>query len=791
MAKSVLTTVLLAGTMLATPLSFAAGQPATPDTATTAAPPGPSVRLPSRTTAEEVRVFAATRKTTGGGLIKKQTVAKSVSTISSEYIRTQPAIQNAYQYVQITPGALVSVTDPYGLSEQGSINIHGLGQDELGYVLEGMPLNDIGYYTAYPSQFIDSENIDEVSLAQGTADLDSPVISAAGGLMNISMLDPSVRPGGSVDVAFGSYNTNREFIRLDSGLIGDTGIRTFVSYSHTGSDDWHGPGRVKRTHVDYKAVREWGDGNRMTLTGTYHDGITPIYVQPTLQQFQQYGVNNNYDNPYVPGDPNYWKLHVGTFRILYMSAPSRFTITDNLTLNVTPYWQYGYGNSPYGTTLFETGNYQGTAGPYNIYIPNYGANGGPNLATNGSVVQANYQDLQYRAGFIAKATYTTGPNSVIFGYWYDYSDETDTESYSALSAQGAPGDIWADTNNGLLRLPNGQLLLAGQDHVITQVNELFVADILKLLDDKLTLEAGFKEAMVSRGGTNGVPGPQYRAVINNAEPLPRLAARYQIDQENQVFANVSTNFRTPSEATFFNEYYGGAIYAAANTDLKPEYSISEDVGYRYTGPMFTASASFFNFNFTNRQIATEVGGSLINESINAGGQTTRGMDVEAGTRPWNHISTYISGEYLSSTIDNNLQVGNTYLPTAGKTAIRSPKFQAGLGLTYDDGMFFGNLTVKYAGSQYSTFMDDEKIPSYTTANLAVGYRLPNIGLRARPEFKLNFVNLGGADYLSGVATPTANAKTTTALNGTQISGSPPDYYLAGGFAVLFTATQAF
>ena len=80
---------------------------------------------------------------------------------------------------------MVSTTDPYGLSEQGSINIHGLGQDELGYVMEGMPLNDIGYYTAYPSQFIDSENIDEISLAQGAADLDSPVISATGGLMTI------------------------------------------------------------------------------------------------------------------------------------------------------------------------------------------------------------------------------------------------------------------------------------------------------------------------------------------------------------------------------------------------------------------------------------------------------------------------------------------------------------------------------------------------------------------------------------------------------------------------------
>jgi iron complex outermembrane receptor protein len=782
MAKPVLMMALLASTGLATPLSQAVAQPDAGDTAILEKS-GAKLRVPSRTTAEDIVVTSVKRKTVGGGLIKRQTAAKSVSTVSSAYIKTQASIQNVYQFVKLAPGALVATADPYGLSTQFSINVRGLGQDELGYVLEGMPLNDIGFYTAYPSQFIDSENIDEISLAQGSADLDSPVISAAGGLMNISMLDPSVRPGGSVDVSYGSYNTNREFLRLDSGLIGNTGIRAFLSYSHTDSDQWRGPGSVKRQHIDYKLVKEWGDGNRVTLTGTYHDGITPNYTRPTLAQYREFGTNYNYDSAFKPGDGNYWRLNTGTFRILYMSAPSTLVLTDNLTLNVTPYWQYGYGNGPYGTELSQDGNFQGTAGPYSVSIPNYLANQG--------TVMANYQDLQYRAGLISKLTYTTGPNSVILGNWYDYSDETDTQSFSALSTSGEPGDIWADTNSGLIRLSNGKLLLAGEDHVITQTNEIFLADILHLFNDKLTLEAGFKEAMISRNGTNGVPGPQYSAIINNAEPLPRFAARYQIDAENQVFASVTTNFRTPSEATFFNAYYGGQIYAAANTNLKPEYSISEEVGYRYTGPLVTASATFFNYNFTNRQIATIVGGNQISESVNAGGQTTRGVDVEMGTRPWHHISPYVSGEYLHSTIDNDLLVGSDYLPTAGKTAVRSPKFQEALGLNYDDGNFFGSFSVKHVGSQYATFMNDEKIPDYTTLDMGFGYRLPPIGLKARPEVKLNIINLTGEDYLSGVASPTANARTTVGRDGTVIAGSSPNYYLSGGFTVLFTAKQGF
>jgi len=746
---------------------------------------------PPRTTAEDIVVIAARSRPTGGGLIKKQTDAKSVSTVSQTYIANQAPIQNAYQYVNLTPGALVSTTDPFGLSTSFSINIHGLGQDELGYTLEGMPLNDIGYYTAYPSQFIDSENIDEVSLAQGSADLDSPVISEAGGLMKITMLDPSLHPGGSADFSAGSFNTSREFIRLDSGLIGNSGLRAFVSYSHTGSDQWRGPGRVKRQHLDFKVVKEWGDGNRIAWSGEWHDGITPSYENPTLAAYKAEGAHGRDVNraaSFTPGSTNFWKDYVGTFRILYTAIPTRLALSDELTLNATPYFQYGYGNSPYQDVFADQNAiFQGGAGPYSTHIPNFAANGGS--------VMANFEDLQYRAGLVTKLTYATGSNSIVFGTWYDYSNESDVQSYSGLSISGEPADIWADITAQKLRVTSGpyagRLLLSNSDDVITQTNQLFLADTVKLLGGKLGIEAGLKYAMVSRDGVNQVPGPQYHARINDAEPLPRLSVKYQIDPKNMVFLGASTDFRTPSEQTFFNQYYQGTLTYAANTSLKPEYAISESLGYRYQGPRFNAAVSVFNYNFTNRQITTLGGGSsAVNRSINAGGQTSRGIDLEAGTRPWHHISPYVSAEYLQATIDNDIQSGRDTLPTRGKTAVRSPHVQAALGLGYDDGTVFGSFDAKYVGKQFSTFTNDEQIASHITTNLSLGYRAPAIGLKARPEFKLNLINMGG-DYLSGVANPTTNAKSTLGRAGTAIAGTAPSYYLSAGLAVLFTARQSF
>jgi hypothetical protein len=104
---------------------------------------------------------------------------------------------------------------------------------------------------------------------------------------------------------------------------------------------------------------------------------------------------------------------------------------------------------------------------------------------------------------------------------------------------------------------------------------------------------------------------------------------------------------------------------------------------------------------------------------------------------------------------------------------------------------FGTIGLKFVDKQYATFMDDESIPGYVTMDLALGYRFPSVGLKGRPEIKLNLINLNEGNYLSGVATPTTNANTITGRFGTQIAGSSPTYYLSAGFTALLTVRQAF
>ncbi len=714
----------------------------------------------------------------GGGLIQAQYAPKSVSTVSNDYIQKQSPATSPFMLVQLLPGAVVSEVDPWGLSG-GQLALRGLDQTEMAFLWEGMPIADVGNYSTYPSQFVDGENMSELTLQQGSSNIDSPTINGSGGLFTFRDRDPLDQFGGLADVGIGNYNYKRSFLRVDTGEIGHTGIRGFVSVSYQHDDAWRGPGVDNKTHVDWKAVKDWGEGNRVALVGAYQISVQNDYTTPTLGQWNKSGRNENWDSSYSPGDTNFWRLNRNPFENLEMSAPSHFNLGHNVSLDFDPYFLYSYGNGEIGLTEYSGKNFLG-AQPVTVEFPNTAAN-------DTAPTMLAFIGKNYRSGFNSSVSWNVGHNRLFAGWWSDYSNAHDYDTFSPVSAAGKPPSVWGDRGN--IKTTQGQDYLDENIDTKTSVDALYVGDALKLLNNRLTFEVGFKEAIVQRDGTNYLPGPQYKAILNDSQPLPAASAHYQFDQRNQVFASVTTNFRSPASITLYDSYsYIDGSAHAGGTDVKDEYSIAEEAGYRYTGEAIVGSASYFHYNFVNRQITTPVPGTgnAVSETIDAGGQTSDGVNVELGTRPFWHFRPYVSGQYLHATIDNDILVGSDLLPTSGKTAVRSPSFVGAAAVDWDDGEFFWNLNVRYVGSQYSTFMNDERMPAYYEMGGDVGMRWHDLGALKAPTLQLDFVNLTDNNFLSGVNSITTNAKTTNGVYGTKISGNLPTYLIGEGLGVFAT-----
>ncbi|WP_010160682.1 TonB-dependent receptor [Sphingomonas sp. PAMC 26617] len=718
------------------------------------------------------------------GLLPDQDTPKQQSAISAAFIAKQAPTLNAFQLVALLPGANVASTDPYGLSASSSLTLRGLGQDEIGVLMEGAPQNDIGYYYAYPAQFADSENLKQVTLAQGAVDLDSPTIGGAAGLLSLALDDPKTAPQAQLDLSLGSYNARRVFARLDTGTIGTTGLRAFVSYSQIQADNWRGAGFDKRRHVDAKLLDEWGKGNRASLAVSYNETNASTYPSPTLAEFQADGRGFNYDRDYAPGNTNYWRLYRAPFRNVYLSAPVHLTLADGLALDTTSYLQFGYGNSPYGTQLATTGNFLGTealADPVAL----------PGAVDGVATVLGNFTGDQFRGGNVSKLTLDAGAHRITAGLWFDYGTDRVLQTYTSIGDDGTPRDRWGYQDKAI-RTADGRLLAYENERTVTVTKGFFVADSITLTP-RLTVDVGFKGVDVLRSGRNYLPGPQDRVRSDSFAALPRAAIHYKIDDRQQVFANVTTNFRAPNEYTLYNVYAEGAVATQGTTALRNEYSVSQELGYRFIGSNLSASVTAFHYRFRNRQLATVVdqGGAQINSTLNAGRQTTYGVDGEIDYRPAAGISLYVSGEYLHARLSDDVPIGADFLPTRGKHAVSSPSVQFGAGAIYDDGRLFGSAAGKYTGRQYATFMNDERIPGYATLDLSVGVHLADWLDGKRTDLRLNAINVTDPHVLSGVQAVSTNARDTIGRNGTLIAGSPPAYYVGGGAAVIATVSRVF
>jgi iron complex outermembrane receptor protein len=765
----------------------------------------------------ETTPSGVTRVDLGGGLMIQEDQPKSRSTVTRDFIAKQASTSNPYQLVEMLPGANINSPDAAGLNG-GNITLRGFNSDQIGLTIDGAPVNDSGNYALYPQEYLDSENIGQISIAQGFQDLDSPHIGATGGVVNVYSRDPSKTAGGLVGLSYGTRNVQREFVRIETGQIGR--VRGYFSYSHYQANHWRGPGTDNRDHFDAKVVADIGEQSKITLSAIYNDAVNNFYVAPTLANFNQFGATgfqNNYDRTYNPGGTannqntgtnGYYKFRINPFKNLIMSAPATFAVTDNLTVDVTPYLWWGYGSGGGVSSLSESGF-------------NFGGNKiSQDLNGNGTRTdKINYYlpsiTETYRPGIINKATYQLGNQKLIAGYWYEAALHKQYGTGSLLNADGSVADAFNEGNN--LIITSGPF--AGQKYqkrntiTNTRTNVLFVGDSISLLDDRLTVDVGVKQAFISRHGQNLLPSGANAAITafrnaSTSETLPVLGANLKLDDKNSIFGGLSTSFRTPQNYALFDSV--SATSSSATNGFtrggvqKPERAISMEFGHRFQGERIASSVSVWGYHYQGRQFQTNIpdpsgNGSFISQNINGGNSTGYGVDFEVGTRPINNVRYYVSGELNRITLDGDIQTSsslngrtiNDYLPTRGKYAPQAPSILFGIGMDYDDGSLFAGVKAKYVGRQFSSFTNDESIPGSARVDAMIGYRLGDIGPAKKPEIKLNLYNIADQSVLTGVSGVNATAKNITGRNGGTISGSAPSYYVGQGFAAIVSLTSGF
>jgi iron complex outermembrane recepter protein len=321
------------------------------------------------TEVETVVVTGARGPFTIEGAIAAETVAKTRSTITQEFIATQTPGQTILQTLNLVPGLNFVNGDPYGNSG-GNIRLRGFDGNRVSLTFDGIPLNDTGNYATYTNQQLDPELIERASVNTGTTDVDSPTASATGGTINYTTARPLEDMGFEINTSIGEFDYKRIFMRGDTGAFGPWGTTAYGSVSYTGYDKFKGPGDLEKTQFNGKLHQDLGNGDFASVSAHWNVNRNDFYNNFITQAQFDSGTyleqdqacilpvagpgaqNENTQATFIRSDgtvgtgscTNFYGLRINPSNTGNIRGQFSYGLTDNIRFTFDPSFQYTIAN---------------------------------------------------------------------------------------------------------------------------------------------------------------------------------------------------------------------------------------------------------------------------------------------------------------------------------------------------------------------------------------------------------------------------------------------------------------
>ncbi|WP_353203405.1 TonB-dependent receptor plug domain-containing protein [Sphingomonas sp.] len=603
---------------------------AAPATAKDAAPAAPAVATPEDAGSDIVVTAKSTRSATTLPGTEIQKLLPGISPLKA---------------IQTLPGVLYITADPWGYNEQNAqIFIHGFAGNQLGYTMDGVPLGDQSYgnYNGLsPQRAVISENVGRVVVSTGAGDLATASNSNLGGTVETFSSDPLKRLGVQATQTFGSYDTSRTFVRVDTGTFGGNNS-AYLSGSRQRARAWDFNGLQGGYQANAKFVHDDKVG-KLTLYFDYNDFTQPnedatAFFKPsagnTATAVQLYTPYTKpffypdftpYRTSYLSALGNSPAAEGGNYRNYYSDAQrtdylgyARYDahLSDRITWSTTGYFHHNDGAGvvagPLGQSITVAQAYLDPA--YATLPSNCRFSGNNNgvrptactaltdaqaaaagaalvAATGGSGLITRTTEYRIdREGVISALDINLGDHKIELGGWFEHNSTTQWRRWYAV-----------DVNNPGLSTPYIRPLSAAAPLFTQYQGEARINQLqLHLQDtwqatDKLLIQAGFKTSaqwadgrfpvQPRAGSLSGLAGGLPQGKINTLRWfLPAVGASYDFNGHEQLYFNVQKNLRQ------YPAYLAGgggpwftgsqAAFDAFATQGKPETSWTYEGGFR-------------------------------------------------------------------------------------------------------------------------------------------------------------------------------------------------------------------
>ncbi|WP_281701780.1 TonB-dependent receptor [Acetobacter malorum] len=666
-----------------------------------------------------------------------------------------------YKMLDRMPGVSFSSTDPFGIDSFGAnLYVRGFFMNQLGVTVDGVPLNDQTYQSVSGMSLASSiipDDIQSMRMSQGAGSVELPSTNTLGGTIQIGSSDPSEKRGGKVSQSFGSYNSYRTYVRLDSGKLNDTGTRFYTSYARTDEGMWMGKGDQFMQQVDAKLVQPIGNRSRMSAffnwstLAQWNYPDTSIGILKNLgwrtphlypNYAQAYGIANG-TRPVPPGYNTVPGIN-GADIAMYDGGQSEtnfmgglhfdLALTDRLTWNTTI-----YGHS-------QTGYYSYTDSE----------DPSPNGAPFSEEV---WQNRQERYGIDTSLRYKWGRHTIEGGVWYENNNQqAGLFNYQQpLLGEGAPLKAVGPYN------VYGRAFMQGYNFQwTTNVMQFHLQDSVQLTPG-LTLHAGFKSMVATTaGGANynnadwtGADALPNGSLTASQAFLPHINLDWHLNDHHEFYVDVAENMRAYEVSAFGvgNSIYSvqdQATFQAQKRAAEPSKAWVYLGGYRYTSRYLQANATIYHASLIHPLLAAAVGSltNPVSQVIDFGHISMTGANGAITLTPIRGLSFTNTLSYNKGTYDRNVDTVGGYYGLSGKNIVNYPAWMYKTALSYTWKGATAHFDANYFGRRYYSFMNDTSVPGYWVANAGLEYRFGDMSVLKNVTASFNVYNLFNNKYIS-------------------------------------------
>ncbi|MBA2124763.1 TonB-dependent receptor [Hyphomicrobium methylovorum] len=685
-----------------------------------------------------VRPPSVTAQTVGGVIISDPTPGR-VSSVSREGLNILGGAGQSsfYQAADIIPSVLVSSPDPFGLSNSRNINIGGKSDFHLSRNINGLPIMGI----VGANDLYDLQNISRLDVYRGVIPADRSLgISNATGVIDQIILGPQDAPSVFAEQSFGSWNFNKTFARIDTGVL-STGTQLFISGSTASADKWSGGGDESRDSFALGLSQRIGSDLKVDFNAVYTKFDGNPYKALTFAQTKKLSANYglDYDKTFDPTNPtNYYKF------------------------NKVSSEDYAF---------FANVDYRFAPGQHLVFKPYYWNNDG--VQYNGLApvkqVQIWRQQNDNLGGVLEYNGQFASGTDVTAGYWWQSlappPPPTDQRRFKISSTGELSFSNWntiAKIDNFVINSPYVQ--------VTQSLGSVTVSGGVRYM----SLGAPDMHYYMTAGVPNGTlddalsyPGlTEYGDAFVTArdynEFLPNIAITKEFGNGWSTNFAYGRNFGRPDWGPQASNYISNrAAFQSRGVDLqdlvdnvRPEIADQFSAQLRYSGSGLTVVPGVFYSKHDNKQV--KINDPALNNLayfVGTGSSTEYGAELQASYNFGSQFFAFGSATLSSETFDGDTQTlsGGVPIATNGKQIPNTPKAMLKAGVTYTWNDLAFTPVVRIIGERYGDAQNLNKVPGYTVADFNVAYNVRQKFGFEEATLKLGVVNILDKQYISQIS----------------------------------------